>query len=170
MYLFLFLGMSKVDTPPLTPVRSKEVWLLPFFLDGSRSSLTTRGNQLRGGGDSGKVCPDVPSTPKAESPGRLRLAALESGFSVETEIPPCSRVSRDGSRRPTPQIPKPAGPVYKTGVLTVAIFFPHRNWRSPLLASGPSRGRWARRPCHSLVGPRVRFEWTQPCDGAERHH
>ena len=40
MYLFIFLGMSKVETPPLTPVRSKEVWLLPFFLDGSRSSLS----------------------------------------------------------------------------------------------------------------------------------
>ena len=52
MYLFLFLGMSKVETPPLTPVRSKEVWLLPFFLDGFRSSLrciNKRGIQLRGG-------------------------------------------------------------------------------------------------------------------------
>ena len=27
------------ETPPLTPVRSKEVWLLPFFLDGFRSLL-----------------------------------------------------------------------------------------------------------------------------------
>ena len=63
--------------------------------------------------------------------------------------PPCSRVSR----RPTPQIPKPAGPVIVTGVLTVARFVPHGNWRTPLLANSPSRGCWARRPCHSLVGP-----------------
>ena len=43
--------------------------------------------------------------------------------------PPCSRVSRDASRRRTPQIPKPAGPVIATGVLTVARFVPHGNWR-----------------------------------------
>ena len=52
MYLFLFLGMSKVETSPLTPVRSKEVWLLPLFLDGFRYSLrciNKRGIQLRGG-------------------------------------------------------------------------------------------------------------------------
>ena len=56
-----------------------------------RSSLSTKGpkgDSAKGGGDkSGKAtapsghCPDVPSTPKAESPGRSRLAALESGFS-----------------------------------------------------------------------------------------
>ena len=42
-----------------------------------------------------------------------------------------------------PQIPKPAG------VLTVARFVPHGNWRTPLLANSPSRGCWVRRP---LVG------------------
>ena len=57
-----------------------------------RSSSSTKGpkgdSAKGGGGDkSGKAtapsghCPDVPSTPKAESPGRSRLAALESGFS-----------------------------------------------------------------------------------------
>ena len=58
MYLFLFLGMSKVETPPLTPVRSKEVWLLPFFLDGFRSSLRMyqqKGDSAKGGNNSGKV-------------------------------------------------------------------------------------------------------------------
>ena len=46
-----------------------------------------KGIQPRGGSKSGKAaapsghCPDTPSTSKAESPGRLRLAALESGFS-----------------------------------------------------------------------------------------
>ena len=55
-----------------------------------RSSSSTKGpkgDSAKGGNKSGKVCPEVPSTPKAESPGRLRLAALESGFSsFRTEI------------------------------------------------------------------------------------
>ena len=38
-------------------------------------------------------------------------------------------------------------------ILPVARFFPHGNWRTPLLANGPSQGLWACRPCHSLVGP-----------------
>ena len=46
-----------------------------------------KGIRPRGGTNLGRQtapsghCPDVPSTPKAESPGRLRLASLESGFS-----------------------------------------------------------------------------------------
>ena len=61
--------------------------------------------------------------------------------------------SRDASRRSTPQITKPVGPVIATGVLTVARFVPHGNWMTHLLANSPVRGCWARRPCHSLVGP-----------------
>ena len=38
--------------PPLTPVRSKEVWLLPFFLDRFRSSL--RMYQHKGGNNLGR--------------------------------------------------------------------------------------------------------------------
>ena len=44
--------------PPLTPVRSKEVWLLPFFLDRFRSSLRMyqqKGDSAKGGNNSGKV-------------------------------------------------------------------------------------------------------------------
>ena len=52
-----------------------------------------------------------------------------------------------------PQISKPAGPVIATGVLTVARFVPHGNWMTHLLANSPVGGCWARRPCHSLVGP-----------------
>ena len=55
-----------------------------------KSSSTTKGpkgESAKGGNKSGKVCPEVPSTPKAVSPGRLRLAALEAGFSsFKTEI------------------------------------------------------------------------------------
>ena len=86
MYLFLFLGMSKVETSPLTPVRSKEVWLLPLFLDGFRYSLRCikkkkkRGIQLRGGANSGKVYQMFLQPPKLFSSGRLRLAALGNGF------------------------------------------------------------------------------------------
>ena len=54
---------------------------------------------------------------------------------------------------PPPQITKPAGPVIATGLLTVARFVPHGNWRTHLLANSPVGGCWARRPCHSLVGP-----------------
>ena len=40
-----------------------------------------------GGGKAGKVSPAVPSTPKPDSPSRLRIAALEAGFSsFKTEI------------------------------------------------------------------------------------
>ena len=55
-----------------------------------RSSSSTKGpkgDSAKGGSKSGKAtapsghCPDVPSTSKAESPGRSRLAALETGFS-----------------------------------------------------------------------------------------
>ena len=133
MYLFIFLGMSKVDTPsPHASKKQKKCGSCHFFLtdldphpdcnkcvprgcskenpcshcapspwthgiNGSASSALKgplrprrgpRGIQLRGGGNkSGKVCPEVPSTPKAVSPGKLRLAALESGFSsFKTEI------------------------------------------------------------------------------------
>ena len=57
MYLFLFLGMSKVETPPLTPVRSKEVWLLPFFLDrlDPHSGCNNKEDSAKGGHNSGKV-------------------------------------------------------------------------------------------------------------------
>ena len=43
--------------------------------------------------------------------------------------------------------------VIATGVLTVVRFVPHGNWRTHLLANRPVGGCWARRPCHSLVGP-----------------
>ena len=61
-----------------------------------KSSSTTKGSKgdsAKGGSKSGKAaapsghCPVTPSTSKAESPGRSRLAALESGFSsFRTEI------------------------------------------------------------------------------------
>ena len=49
-----------------------------------RSSSSTKGpkgDSAKGGSKPGKVGPDVPSTSKAESPDRSRLATLESGFS-----------------------------------------------------------------------------------------
>ena len=157
MYVsILFLGMSKVETPsPHASKKQKKCGTCHSFLTdldphpecnkcvprgcskespcshcaplsldawkkwerqqcSKRSSLSMKGpkgDSARGGGNkSGKVCPEVPSTPKDVSSGRWRLAALES-------------------------------------------FFPHRNWRTPLLANGPSRGRWTRRLCHSLVWP-----------------
>ena len=63
------------------------------------------------------------------------------------------RASLTAFHPPPPQITKPAGPVIATGLLTVARFVPHGNWRTHLLANSPVGGCWARRPCHSLVGP-----------------
>ena len=46
-----------------------------------------QGEISKGGNKAGKVYPAVPSTPKTDSPGRLRLANLEAGFSsFKTEI------------------------------------------------------------------------------------
>ena len=132
-FLFLFLGMSKVETP--SPHSSKkhdkrcdccqayvsdldphpvcqkcvprecskelpcshcaslspDAWKKWERQQASRRSSSSmkgpKGDSAKGGNKSGKAtapsghCPDVPSTPKAESPGRSRLAALESGFS-----------------------------------------------------------------------------------------
>ena len=132
MYLFLFLGMSKVETPsPHASKKQKKCGTCHSFLTAldphpecnkctprgcskespcshcaplsldawkkwerqqcsKRSSSSMKGHKgdsTKGGNKSGKVCPEVPSTPKAVSPGRLRLAALESGFSsFKTEI------------------------------------------------------------------------------------
>ena len=126
MYLFLFLGISKVETSPLTPVRSKEVWLLPLFLDGFRYSLrciNKRRIQLRGGANSGKVYQMFLQPPKLFSSGRLRLAALGNGvFVLGRKLPPCSRVSWGRLTAFLPQISKLVGPVMATGVLTVARF------------------------------------------------
>ena len=132
-FLFLFLGMSKVETPSphsskkhdkrcdccqayvsdldphpvcqkcvprecskelpcshcasLSPDAWKK-WERSRLRVGPLRPRRGQGDSAKGGGNkSGKAtppsghCPDVPSTPKAESPGRLRLAALESGFS-----------------------------------------------------------------------------------------
>ena len=85
MFLFLFLGMSKVETPsPHSSKKQKKCGSCHSFLTDldPHSECNKRGNQLRGGGNkSGKVCPEVPSSPKADSPGRSRLAALEAGLS-----------------------------------------------------------------------------------------
>ena len=77
--------------PALTVPPSLDAWKKWERQQASRrSSLSTKGpkgDSAKGGSKSGKVtalpghCPDAPSTSKAESPGRSRLAALESGFS-----------------------------------------------------------------------------------------
>ena len=117
-----------------------------------------KGIQPRGGSKSGKVtalpghCPDAPSTFKAESPGKSRLAALESGFSSFRAEMASMFASLQGrltvSHPPGPKADESRQPVIATGVLAVEVLFP----KIHLLASSPVRGCWARRPCHSLVG------------------
>ena len=110
-----------------------------------------RGIQLRGGGGKpGKVCPDVPSTPKAESPGSLRLAALESGFSsFKTEIASIF-VSLTGRLTAShPPDPKAGGSRLQDGGAHGGGIFTSQELEDPLAIQPP----WARRLCHSLVGP-----------------
>ena len=106
-----------------------------------RSSSSTqgpKGDSAKGGNKSGKVCPDVHSAPKAESPGSLRLAALESGFSsFKTEIASMF-ASLTASHPPDSNA---TGSRLQGGGAHGGRIFPSRNWRTPLLANGPSRGR-----------------------------
>ena len=108
-----------------------------------------KGIRLRGGGGgdkSGKVtapsghCPVVPSTPKAESPGRLRLAALESGFSsFKTEI--ASMFASLQGRFPDP---KAGGSRLQDGGAHGGEIFPSRELVDPLASQ---------QPCRGLLGP-----------------
>ena len=95
----------------------------------------------------------VPSSRRGCSRWRDLLGKSEVTSWSRVSRDASGRPSRDASRRSTPQITKPVGPVIATGVLTVARFVPHGNWMTHLLANSPVGGCWARRPCHSLVGP-----------------
>ena len=141
-----------------------------------RSSSSTKGpkeDSAKGEGTKpGKVCPDVPSTPKAESPGRLRLAALESGFSsFKTEIASMFASLTGRLTASHPPDPKAGGSRLQDGGAHGGEIFPSRELEDPLASQRPFTGPLGPSAL-PLVGraPRVRFEWTQPCDGAERHH
>ena len=109
-----------------------------FFLlyNGSASSA-----QNGGGGDKyGKVCPDVPSTPKAESPGRLRLAALESGFSsFKTEIASMFP-SLTGRRESHPPDSNATGSRLQGGGAHGGGIFPSQELEDPLASQRPFTG------------------------------
>ena len=95
----------------------------------------------------------VPSSRRGCSRWRDLLGKSEVTSWSRVSRDASGRPSRDASRRSTPQITKPVDPVIATGVLTVARFVPHGNWMTHLLTNSPVWGCWARRPCHSLVGP-----------------
>ena len=89
---------------------------MPFFHVRARpsSKCNKRGNRLRGE----QVWEGMPRGsifPKADSPGRLRIAALEAGFSSDGNSFHVRKFSRDSSRRLTPQTPMPMGPASKVG-------------------------------------------------------
>ena len=136
---FLFLGMSKVETPsPHAKKHDKRCDLCHSYLSEldphptcpkcvprgcskelpcSSSTKGPKGDSAKGGNKSGKVCPEVPSTPKAESPGRLRLAALESGFSsFRTEIASMFASLQGRFTASQPPDPKAGGSRYCDGV------------------------------------------------------
>ena len=102
------------------------------------SECNKRGNQLRGGTSLGRYAQRFHLPPKLFSPGRLRLASLEAEFSSKRRTSLLYGNSFHVHKShgtphgvPTPQISKPAGPVYKTGVLTVVRFFPSRETGGP---------------------------------------
>ena len=108
------------------------------------SECNTRGNQLRGGGGgnkSGKVCPEVPSSPKADSPGRLRLAALESGFSsFKTEISSMFASLTGRLTASHPPDPKAGGSRLQDGGAHGGEIFPSRELEDPLASQRPFTG------------------------------
>ena len=109
-------------------------------MGSKRSSSSTKGpkgDSAKGGNKPGKVYPDVPSTPKAESPGRLRLAALESGFRLSRrKWPPCSRVSRDAQ----PPDTKAGGSRHCDGGAHGGEICPSRELEDPLASQQPFTG------------------------------
>ena len=109
-----------------------------------RSSSSTKGpkgDSAKGGNKSGKVCPEVPSTPKAESPGRLRLAALESGFSsFRTEIASMFASLQGRFTASQPPDPKAGGSRHCDGVAHGGEIF----LEDPLASQ---------QPCRGLLGP-----------------
>ena len=109
-----------------------------------RSSSSTKGpegDSAKGGNKSGKVCPEVPSTPKAESPGRLRLAALESGFSsFRTEIASMFASLQGRFTASQPPDPKAGGSRHCDGVAHGGEI----SLEEPLASQ---------QPCRGLLGP-----------------
>ena len=100
-----------------------------------------KGDSAKGGNKSGKVCPEVPSTPKAESPGRLRLAALESGFlSFRTEIASMFASLQGRFTASQPPDPKAGGSRHCDGVAHGGEIF----LEDPLASQ---------QPCRGLLGP-----------------
>ena len=121
-----------------------------------------KGDSAKGGGQIlGRYTRCSVQPPKLFLPVGWGSRPWEMGFRPRTEITSLfaslmGRLTASLSGRLTaflPQISKPAGPVIATGVLSVARFVPHGNWMTHLLANSPVGGCWARRPCHSLVGP-----------------
>ena len=89
----------------------------------------------------GKVCPDVPSTPKAESPGRLRLAALESGFSsFRTEMASMFASLTGRLTASHPPDPKAGGSRHCDGGAHGGEVFPSRELEDPLASQQPFTG------------------------------
>ena len=211
MYLFFFLGMSKVvDTPsPHSSRNQKKCGSCHSFLTdldphpdcskcvprgcsrespcshcaplsadawkkwerqqcSKRSSSSTKGpkeDSAKGGGNkSGKVCPDVPSTPKAESPGRLRLAAFESGFSsFKTDIASMFASLTGRLMASHPPDSNATGSHLQGGGAHGGGIFPSQELEDPLASQRPFP------TALPLVGRAAGCD-LQQCDGAVRLH
>ena len=183
--LFLFLGMSKVDTPSphssrkhdkkcgschnflseldphpvcqkcvprgcsrespcshLCPPLSQDAWKKWERQQASKGSSSStkgpKGDSAKGGNKPGKVSPDVPSTPKAESPGRLRLAALESSFRTEMASMFASLTGRLTVSHPPD--PKAGGSRHCDGGAHSGEICPSRELEDPLASQQPFTG------------------------------
>ena len=107
-----------------------------------KSSSTTKGpkgESVKGGGNkAGKVYPAVPSSPKADSPGRLRIAALEAGFSsFKTEIASMFASLTGRLTAPHPPDSNTAGSRLEGGVAHSGVF-PSRQLALSGIAAGCS--------------------------------
>ena len=109
-----------------------------------RSSSSTKGpkgDSAMGGNKPGKVCPDVPSTPKAVSPGRLRLTAWESDFSsFKAEIASMFASLTGRLTASHPPDPKAGGSRLQNGGAHVGGIFPSRELEDPLASQRPFTG------------------------------
>ena len=92
----------------------------------------TQGGISKGGNKAGKVYPAVPSSPKTDSPGRLRMAALAAGFSsFKTKIvSQCYGALHSVPPPPPPPDFNTAGSRLEGGVAP-GVIFPSRELADP---------------------------------------
>ena len=105
-----------VDSPCPLPGHLEEMGAPADRQKSSSSTKGPKGDLVKGVNKAGKVYPAVPSTPKTDSPSRLRTAALVVGFSsFKTEIASLFATLTGRLTASHPRTPILMGPVQKAG-------------------------------------------------------